>query len=109
MITRDFEKTLAAVSDVTEIDKEQILSTCRQMEYVEARVLFVKALNEQGYHYIVIAKKMGRAVSSIKALLDSFQQRVESNIIFKKLHSEIKRKLDDNQKETHQKINNNSF
>lgn len=96
MITQDFERTLAVVSEVTEIDKEQILSSCRQMEYVEARVLFVKALNEQGYHYIAIAKKMGRAVSSIKALLDNFQQRSEGNIIFKKLHSEIKRKLSDN-------------
>ena len=84
MITQDFERTLAAVLEVTEIDKEQILSACRQMEYVEARVLFVKSLSEQGYHYIIISKKMGRAVSSIKALLDSFQQRADGNIIFKK-------------------------
>lgn len=93
MITQDFERTLAAVSEVTEIDKEQILSSCRQMEYVEARVLFIKALSEQGYHYSVIAKKMGRAVSSIKALLDGFDNR--DSLIFRKLHSEITRKLQD--------------
>lgn len=93
MITQDFERTLAAVSEVTEIDKEQILSSCRQMEYVEARVLFIKTLSEQGYHYSVIAKKMGRAVSSIKALLDGFDNR--DSLIFRKLHSEITRKLQD--------------
>lgn len=91
MITQDFERTLAVVSEVTEIDKEQILSSCRQMEYVEARVLFIKALSEQGYHYSVIAKKMGRAVSSIKALLDGFDNR--DSLIFRKLYSEITRKL----------------
>lgn len=92
MITQDFERTLAAVSEVTEIDKEQILSSCRQMEYVEARVLLIKALNEQGYHYSIIAKKMNRAIPSIKALLDGFQFR-RNNIIFSKLYSEIQRKL----------------
>lgn len=93
MITQDFDRTLDIVSQVTEIEKEKILCSCRQMEYVEARVLLIKALSEQGYHYSIIAKRMGRAVPSIKALLDGFQQRVNSNIIFKKLHSEISRKI----------------
>ena len=92
MITKDFERTLAVVSDVTEIDKEKILCSCRQMEYVEARVLLIKALSEQGYHYSIIAKKMNRAVPSVKALLDGFDSR-KSNVIFFKLHSEIARKL----------------
>ena len=95
MITQDFERTLDIVSEVTEIEKEKILCSCRQMEYVEARVLLIKALNEQGYHYSIIAKKMGRAVPSIKALLDGFQSR-KSNIIFSKLYSEIQRKLKGN-------------
>lgn len=91
MITQDYDRTLAIVSEVTEIDKEQILSSCRRMEYVEARVLFIKALSQQGYHYSVIAKKMGRAVSSIKALLDGFDDR--DSILLRRLHSEITRKL----------------
>ena len=95
MITQDFERTLAIVSEVTEIEKDKILCSCRQMEYVEARVLLIKALNEQGYHYSIIAKKMGRAVPSVKALLDGFQPR-KSNIIFSKLYSEIQRKLKGN-------------
>lgn len=94
MISRDFERTLAAVSEVTEIDRELILSSCRQMEYVEARVLLIKALNEQGYHYMQIARVMNRAVPSIRALLDSFQQRCESSVIFAKLHKEIQRKVE---------------
>ena len=93
MITQDFERTLAIVSEVTEIEKEKILSSCRMMEYVEARVLFIKALSEQGYHYSIIAKRMDRAVPSVKALLDGFQQRIASNMIFRKLHSEISRKI----------------
>lgn len=93
MITQDFERTLAIVSEVTEIEKEKILCSCRQMEYVEARVLFIKSLNDQGYHYTIIAKRMGRAVSSIKALLDGFQQRAGANIMFTKLYTEITRKV----------------
>lgn len=92
MITQDFERTLAIVSEVTEIEKDKILCSCRQMEYVEARVLLIKALSEQGYHYSIVAKKMNRAIPSIKALLDSFDSR-KGNVIFFKLHSEIMRKL----------------
>ena len=95
MITQDFERTLAIVSEVTEIEMEKILCSCRQMEYVEARVLLIKSLNEQGYHCSAIAKKMGRAIPSIKALLDGFQSR-KSNIIFAKLYMEIQRKVRDN-------------
>ena len=93
MISKDFQRTLAIVSEVTEIVPENILSSCRRMEYVEARVLLIKALSEQGYHYSQIAKKMNRAIPSVKALLDSFSYRQELNIIFSKLHSEIKRKV----------------
>ena len=94
MITQDFERTLAIVSDVTEIEKELILSSCRQMEYVEARVLFIKSLSEQGYHYMQIARKMNRAVPSVRALLDGFQQRYDSSAIFAKLYKEIQRKVE---------------
>ena len=94
MITQDFEKTLAIVSEVTEIEKEKILSSCRQMEYVEARVLFIKSLSEQGYHYTQIAKKMNRSVPSVRALLEGFNQRVLMNIIFGKLYKEIQRKVE---------------
>ena len=93
MISKDFKRTLAVVSEVTEIEQDKILSSCRLMEYVEARVLLIKTLSEQGYHYIAIAKKMNRAVPSIKALLDSFQYRQESSIIFNKLYKEIRSKL----------------
>lgn len=96
MITQDFNKTLFVVSNITEIDEQHILSSCRKMEYVEARVLLIKALNQQGYHYSAIAKKMGMAISSVKALLDSFSQRQKQNIIFSKLYSEILRKLNEN-------------
>lgn len=95
MITQDFERTLAIVSEVTEIEKDKILSSCRQMEYVEARVLLIKSLNEQGYHPIAIAKMMHRAVPSIKALLDGFDNRM-GNVIFAKLHMEISRKVKGN-------------
>ena len=94
MITQDFDRTLEIVSQVTEIDKEKIISSCRQMEYVEARVLLIKALNEQGYHYRTIAAYMDRAATSVKALLDSFDQRHINNPLFKKLHTEIIRKVE---------------
>lgn len=93
MITQDFERTLDIVSSVAEIDKEKILCSCRMMEYVEARVLLIKALSDQGYHYSIIAKKMSRASTSIKAHLDGFDGRNKSNPLFNKLYSEIRRKV----------------
>lgn len=93
MITQDFDRTLDIVSQVTEIEKEKILSSCRQMEYVEARALLIKALSEQGYHYRTIAAYMDRAATSVKALLDGFEQRI-NNPLLKKLHTEIRRKVE---------------
>lgn len=94
MITQDFDRTLEIVSQVTEIDKEKIISSCRQMEYVEARVLLIKSLSEQGYHYRTIAAYMERAATSVKALLDGFPQRHADNPLFRKLHTEILRKVE---------------
>ncbi len=94
MITQDFDRTLDIVSQVTEIEKEKILSSCRQMEYVEARALLIKALSEQGYHYRTIAAYMNRAATSVKALLDGFHQRYTANPLFRKLHTEIIRKVE---------------
>ena len=102
MITEDFYNALQVVSKVTEISEEDILSKSRKMEVVEARVLLITALNSQGYHPMQIASKMDMAVSSVKALMDSFEQRTKSNGIFNKMYSEIMRKLAEYQEETYQ-------
>ena len=46
------------VSDITEIDPEDILSTSKKMEVVEARVLLYRAMVDWGYHPAQIAMKV---------------------------------------------------
>ena len=93
MISDDFDLALFVVADITEINPEEILSTSKRMEVVEARVLLYKAMIDWGYHPAQIATKVRKEKSGIVALLDTFQERERSNPIFRRLYKEISKKL----------------
>lgn len=75
MITEDFALILFTVAEVTEIEADEILSSNKRMEVVEARVLLAKVMRDFGYHPSLIANKMNKAKSGIIALLETFEQR----------------------------------
>ena len=96
MITEDFALILFTVAEVTEIEADEILSSNKRMEVVEARVLLAKVMRDFGYHPSLIANKMNKAKSGIIALLETFEQREKTNQIFARMYKEIKQKLSDN-------------
>lgn len=96
MISADFVRALNITSEVTEIESRMILSKSRRMEYVEARMLLVKAMNEMGYHPMQIAPRMRISVNAVRALLDNFPIREKADKILSKMYIEIIKKLSEN-------------
>lgn len=60
MKTKLFETILAVVSEVTEVEKADILSFRKDDEILEARILFVWFCSMNGLHVADIAKFLGR-------------------------------------------------
>ena len=69
MVTEDFVKVLNAVAEVTEVDSKAILSSSKKMEYVEARILVSKVMNQMGYHPSLIARKLRKTTNNIRLLI----------------------------------------
>ena len=96
MITKDFERALEIVSEITEIEIKDILSSSRKMEYVEARMLLTKAMNEIGYHPALIAKKLNITPNNTRLLIESFTTRVKTDKLLIRMFQEIIKKLAQN-------------
>ena len=73
--TEIFAKILEAVSRVTEVDKEDILSDIRREEVVDARSILAFLMNENGFYIGEIAACMKRTRPSIRYLLKCFENR----------------------------------
>lgn len=73
-----FEKVLSAVSHVTEIPAQKILSPDRTNEVVDARSILVYILFEEGLYPSQIAYLLQYTASNIRYLISSFPSRVSS-------------------------------
>lgn len=93
MLTDDFDLALFIVADVTEVDAQDVLSSCKKMEYVEARVLLYQAMKDMGYHPAQISTKVGKSKQGVMILLEGFEQRMKDNPIFARMYKEISNKL----------------
>lgn len=93
MLTDDFDLALFIVADVTEVDAQDVLSSCKKMEYVEARVLLYQAMKDMGYHPAQISTKVGKSKQGVMILLEGFEQRMKDNPIFARMYKEISKKL----------------
>lgn len=96
MITEDFTRVLNIVSEITEIETKDILSPSRKMEFVEARMLLAKAMNELGYHPVLIAKKLNITPNNTRLLIESFTTRVKTEKLLIRMYQEIVKKLTQN-------------
>ena len=93
MLTDDFDLALFFVADVTEVDAKDILSSCKKMEFVEARVLLYQVMKDMGYHPAQIATKVGKSKQGVLLLLEDFDLRIKSSPIFSRMYKEISNKL----------------
>ena len=64
-----FQEALNAVMDETEVEREQILSGCKQEEVVDARSLLIKVMNEKGLYPVQISQITGIGFRSITKFL----------------------------------------
>lgn len=84
MKTKIFETILEVVHEVTEIDKKDILSTRKDEEFVEARVLLVWFCNHNGMHASDITKFIGRkSDESVNKKLRDFHEWSATSTMFR--------------------------
>lgn len=100
MLSNFFIRTLDAVSQVTEIDRNLILSPCRKVEVVDARSLVVYVLISIGFYPNNIAQIMGITRAGVYYLHSTFNDRIKANPLLSKYLIEVKKQLESNSKIT---------
>lgn len=84
MKTKLFDTILEVVHEVTEVDKSEIISTKKDDDYTEARVLLVWFCKLNGMHAPVIAKYIGRkSEESVNKMLRSFHEWNAASTMFR--------------------------
>lgn len=87
---------LNEVSKETEISEEQILSSSKDMETVDARSIVVKLLSEMDMYPKRIATYMGKTPASIRYLITHHEARKKANKMIGKYMSNIRKRIENN-------------
>lgn len=77
--TKIFAEILEIVSIETEVSASDVISSCKQIEVVDARSIYVKILCEIGFYPVQIAEYMKRTTSSVRYLLTHYEEREKRN------------------------------
>lgn len=85
--------TLSAVAEETEVEMEKILSGCKEEEVVDARILLIRLLSEQGLYPIQISKFTGICQRSVNRFLLDFPDRISSRKIMRLFYDNLRNKL----------------
>ena len=85
--------TLSAVAEETEVEMEKILSGCKEEEVVDARILLIRLLSEQGLYPIQISRFTGICIRSVNRFLLDFTDRISSRKIMRLFYDNLKKKL----------------
>lgn len=91
--TKIFQDSLSAVLEVTELERDQVLSGCKQEEVVDARALLVKAMSDKGLYPSQICQVTGICLRSVTKFLIGFSDRKNSRTILRLNYEEVKNKL----------------
>ena len=84
MKTKLFETILEVVHEVTEVEKSDILSTRKDDDFTEARVLLVWFCKLNGMHAPAIAEFIGRkSEESVNKKLRSFHEWTATSTMFR--------------------------
>lgn len=85
-----FAQILSAVSEVTELSSEQILSKTKTDDLVAARSLFVHYAAKLGVPSISISRFLGRKnTHSVSSYLSDYNSFTRSSYLFRKMDSRI--------------------
>lgn len=85
--------TLSAVAEETEVEVEKILSGCKEEEVVDARILLIRLLSEQGLYPIQISKFTSICQRSVNRFLLDFSYRIDSRKMVRLYYDNLRKKL----------------
>ena len=85
--------TLSAVAEETEVEMEKILSGCKEEEVVDARILLIRLLSEQGLYPIQISRFTGICIRSVNRFLLDFQDRIVSRRMMRLFYDNVRKKI----------------
>lgn len=84
---------LRRVSEETEISTEQILSSCRQQEIVDARHLAVLLMSRSGVYPACIAETFGMTYRNARSIITAFDARMQANKMLRDGYAKIGKHL----------------
>ena len=97
MNTKDiFSEVLCAVSNVTDIPRDIILSQSRREDIVDARHLLIYFLYAKGVYIVQISSITSISMRHIAYILSNFDGRVKTRRLLRMNYDIIKTKLADN-------------
>lgn len=86
-----FERLLAIVASLCELDEAQILYGRKTDEVVDARWIIVKILHEQGYHTAKISLLLNMTQRNVTHILTIFQDRLDGyDSLFKSIYQKAR-------------------
>lgn len=91
-----FAKIINIVSKETEVSVDQILSSDKNMETVDARYLLVFFLFESGMYPSQIAAHIHKAKRAVNYMISNFHERMESGKMMRIYWDDIKNLLGNN-------------
>ena len=91
-----FAKIINIVSKETEVPVDQILSSDKNMETVDARYLLVSLLSESGMYPSQIAVHIHKTKRAVNYMISNFYERMESGKMLRIYWDNIKKSLGNN-------------
>lgn len=88
-----FAKIINIVSKETEVPVDQILSSDKNMETVDARYLLVSLLSESGMYPSQIAVHIHKTKRAVNYMISNFYERMESGKMLRIYWDNIKKSL----------------
>lgn len=88
-----FAEILNIVSDETEIPVDQILSSDKDAETVDARYLLVYFLSQIGFYPSKIAQRINKTKRAVNYMLSNFSDRIVSGKMMRMQMDNIKKRV----------------
>jgi hypothetical protein len=86
-------EVLSAVVEASEVEKEKILSGCKEEEVVDARALLIRLMNDKGLYPVQISKLTGLNIRCVTHFLLVFNERKNSRKILRINYDKLQNQL----------------
>lgn len=90
------QQSLDVVSDVTGVSGDMILSSCKNMEVVDARFLLIRMLTKIGFYPRQIAEFLHKTPASVRYSIDGYGPRESVNHMMEIYWQNISKRIENN-------------